>query len=80
MPAVPQETLINLWYRAKQSELGICIRLAESNRHDIRRMSNLLYNARKAAADESLQEIMLCLPANEQEIFLVRKTVELTNE
>lgn len=78
MPAVPPETLIGIWYRAQEAELGVAVRLSKPNVDDVRRMANLLYNARRDHGDPSLDEIMICLPEGAQELFLVKKTVELS--
>ncbi len=69
--AVPHSLAISLWRQATQAEFGIRFQVS-----DRRGIQAILYKARKAEGDPSLDAIMMVMPKGD-EIWLVKKTVEL---
>jgi hypothetical protein len=63
--------LLDLWLQALKSEVGIAI--PTDNRNVLR---NHLYKARAEANNPELDEIVMILPENENEIWLVRKDAD----
>lgn len=66
--------LIPFWYKALEAEFGFVLPV---NKADLEYWKHELYAARKLANDEALQQIVVCLPAGLNEIWLVKKTVEM---
>ncbi len=69
-------TYLPLWQRALECEIGIRFRLSGVERPTFR---NTLYEARKAAQDPALQDLIMFLPAapHDDEIWICKKMVEL---
>lgn len=63
--------LLDLWIQALKSTIGICI--PTDNRNVLR---NHLYKARAEADMPELEEVIMILPENENEIWLVRKDAD----
>lgn len=69
------ELLIALWRRALQAEIGIEVPIPDK---DVARFKNMLYNARKEAKDPELAGLSICSVVGGKAIFIIKKTVELT--
>jgi hypothetical protein len=69
-------TYLPLWQRVLECEIGIRFRVAGIERTSFR---NTLYEARRAAQDPSLSDLIMFLPAppHDDEIWICKKTVEL---
>ena len=65
-------TVIALWERASQEEIGIAIEV-EPGKFQI--VMNKLYNVRKEQG--GFEDIMICAPPGKKELWMVKKTVEL---
>jgi hypothetical protein len=67
---------VTLWQRALDVEIGIRFEVSGWSREQFR---NFMYEARQAARDPRLQELMMFLPAapHDNEVWLCKKTVEL---
>jgi hypothetical protein len=63
--------LLDLWVKALNSTVGIAI--PTDNRNVLR---NHLYKARAEANMPELEEVIMILPENENEIWLVRKDAD----
>lgn len=61
-----------LWRKACEYEIGIAIPVS-----DIDLARPMMYTARKEANEPELDAFMLCVPSTQDELWLVRKTVEL---
>lgn len=72
--AIPQDILLAYWARALEEEIGIALEI-EGNREQFRTQ---LYDARKAAQDPSLDQIIVFSPADPAgEVWMVKKATEL---
>ena len=76
MPRPSPLTYLPLWTRALDVEIGIRFEVAGVDRNYFR---NTLYEVRKAAADPSLDDLIMFLPAApfDNEIWICKKQVEL---
>ena len=78
MPRPNAITYLPLWQRALECEIGIRFKIGGVER---RNFVNLLYEARKAAQDPSLGDLILFQPAppHNDEIWICKRQVELTD-
>ena len=76
MPRPSPLTYLPLWQRALECEIGIRFRISGVERTYFR---NTLYEARKAAQDPALADLIMFLPAppHDDEIWICKKLVEL---
>ena len=76
MPRPSSLTYLPLWQRALEYEIGIRFVISGVERTYFR---NTLYEARKAANDPTLRDLIMFLPAppHDDEIWICKKTVEL---
>jgi hypothetical protein len=66
---------IEVWNTVREKEIGVAIKCAIE---DIATIRHTLYEARRSLADPSLEEFAVTVPKDPgDEIFIVRKTVEL---
>ena len=66
---------LDLWYTAHASEFGLRLVLADPK--DIRKVQNLLYEARQAAADPKLEDLAVNLPKGGKEVWLTKKATNM---
>lgn len=71
MPRRP-DLFIPLWERALEAEIGISI---ATNQPQLLRQE--LYRAREASGRPEFADIIMFLPADKDEVYLCRKSVEL---
>lgn len=76
MPRPNALTYLPLWTRALDVEIGIRFEVAGVPRSQF---ANVLYEARKAAADPRLDELIMFQPAKpfDNELWICKKQVEL---
>lgn len=67
-------TALALWREALNHEVGIRTAIPTEQQH---RALVALYAARKAVGDPSLEAIMICTSPDQDELWFVRKTVEV---
>lgn len=67
------ELLLNLWSRAADCEFGIAVRTT-----DPKMLRTKLLNAVREANHPAKDALITFLPAGRDEIFICRKTVELS--
>lgn len=67
---------LSFWHRALTAEFGWAIP-CPGGIPAIRKAQKILYDARTASGDERLKTIMMCLPQDGKEIWLVKKEVEI---
>lgn len=71
----PDVQLIDLWHAALLVEVGLSIKT--NNR---KLLQAQLYNARAAEGTVAMQDIAICIPATEDELWLVKREIlEPTN-
>jgi hypothetical protein len=68
---LPAETYLPLWHRALGEEIGIWVECTDRNL-----LVQELYEARRNAADPSLEALMIFQP-KDKVIFIAKKAVEL---
>lgn len=76
MPRPNPLTYLPLWQRALDHEIGIRFCVSGVER---RYFANTLYEARKAAQDPALMDLIMFQPASpyDNELWICKKTVEL---
>ena len=76
MPRLNALTYLPLWQRALECEIGIRFRITGVER---RNFVNLLYEARRVAADPTLADLIMFSPAapHDDEIWICKKMVEI---
>lgn len=72
---IPQELLIELWYRALAAEIGIAVPSS-----DKLWLSKELYKTRKALNDDRLHNLTLQQPGKSDELWICHKAVEIPEE
>lgn len=68
-----EEVAVALWRQALELELGLKFPI---DPRDVERVKALMYTARRDAADDALDVLMLCVGPDAKEILLVKKSVE----
>lgn len=71
---LPNEVLLELWRRALRAEKGIGIRISTP---EPRLLQVDLYKARQEALEPNLYDLTIQLPGGLQEVWIIRKDVEL---
>lgn len=64
------------WRAALTHEFGLALPIP-GGAPALRKAQKILYDARKASGDESLQRLMMVMPNGGREIWLIKKEVEL---
>jgi hypothetical protein len=72
------EIALDLWYEALATENGIAIAIPDTS--DTMQIMNQLYAAKSDIGDARLACLSIHVPANAEEIFIYKKTVELTDD
>lgn len=71
------ETALALWRRALTEEIGIVLTVEVQHK---RAIEQVLYEARKSAADPALDVLMIAKPGDApEELWIVRKTTDMSD-